>query len=73
MDVADLAGLRDALVAARAESRPSLLACRVEPLRALPGGGAFWDLGVPQVSEREEVRRLAAEHLARAGRQRSYL
>jgi 3D-(3,5/4)-trihydroxycyclohexane-1,2-dione acylhydrolase (decyclizing) len=73
VDAGDVDGLRVALAAARAEPRPSLIACRVEPLRSLPSGGAFWDLGVPRASERDEVRRRAAEHLARARRQRPYL
>jgi 3D-(3,5/4)-trihydroxycyclohexane-1,2-dione acylhydrolase (decyclizing) len=71
--VRDVDGLRAALASAREEPRPSLVACHVEPLRALPGTGAFWDLGVPKASEDEQVRRLAREHLERARLQRSYL
>ena len=71
--VDDVDGLRSALESARDEPRPSLIACRVEPVRALLGGGAFWDLGVPQASGDARVRRLASDHLRRAGRQRPYL
>jgi 3D-(3,5/4)-trihydroxycyclohexane-1,2-dione acylhydrolase (decyclizing) len=71
--VDDLDGLRSALASARAESRTSLIACHVEPLRGLLSGGAFWDLGVPQASGSEDVRRLAAEHVERARWQRAYL
>ena len=72
-DVLDLRELRAALASARDEPRPTLIACHVEPLRGLLGSGAFWDLGVAQASEDDEVRRLARDHLERARRQRSYL
>lgn len=73
VDVFDVDGLRAALASAREEPRSSVIACHVEPLRALPSAGAFWDLGVPQASTDERVRRLAREHLERARKQRSYL
>ena len=73
VDVADVAGLRAALASAREEPRPSLIACHVEPLRGLLSSGAFWDLGVPQASEDEQVRRLTSDHLDRSRGQRSYL
>jgi 3D-(3,5/4)-trihydroxycyclohexane-1,2-dione acylhydrolase (decyclizing) len=66
--------LRVALRWARnGEPGPRVIVCRVEPRRMLPGSGAFWDLGVPQASERARVRELAEEHLRRAGEQRVYL
>ncbi|MGH2948708.1 MAG: thiamine pyrophosphate-dependent enzyme, partial [Solirubrobacteraceae bacterium] len=71
--VSDLDGLRSALATARKETRPFVIACHVEPLRALLGGGAFWDLGVPRASGEDAVRRLASEHVERARRQRPYL
>jgi 3D-(3,5/4)-trihydroxycyclohexane-1,2-dione acylhydrolase (decyclizing) len=71
--VDDLDGLRAALESAREEPRPSLIACHVDPARALLGGGAFWDLGVPQASGDAQVRRLASDHRRRARRQRPYL
>jgi 3D-(3,5/4)-trihydroxycyclohexane-1,2-dione acylhydrolase (decyclizing) len=73
VDAHDLDELRAALASARDEPRPTLIACHVEPLRGLLGNGAFWDLGVPQASQDEEVRRLASDHLERARRQRAYL
>lgn len=62
-----------ALERARARAGASVIACHVEPQRALLGGGAFWDLGVAQASADETVRRLAAEHARRARAQRPYL
>jgi 3D-(3,5/4)-trihydroxycyclohexane-1,2-dione acylhydrolase (decyclizing) len=62
--------LRAALAEARAHDGPALIACRVEPRRLLTGSGAWWDLGVAEVSGREEVRRRAAEHAAGQARQR---
>jgi 3D-(3,5/4)-trihydroxycyclohexane-1,2-dione acylhydrolase (decyclizing) len=71
--VHDVDGLRGALATARTEPRPSVVVCAVEPLRALPESGAFWDLGVPQASQDAQVRRLAREHRERARRQRWYV
>ncbi len=34
------------------------------------GGDAWWDVGVPEVSERDEVRLARAEHEAERKRQR---
>ncbi|HET8758831.1 MAG TPA: 3D-(3,5/4)-trihydroxycyclohexane-1,2-dione acylhydrolase (decyclizing) [Solirubrobacteraceae bacterium] len=58
--------LEAALAAARAQPGPALIACAVEARRALLGSGAWWDLGVPEVSQDPRVRELAAAH-ARAG------
>jgi 3D-(3,5/4)-trihydroxycyclohexane-1,2-dione acylhydrolase (decyclizing) len=71
--VSDVDGLRTALASARAEQRPSVIVCEVEPLRSLPGSGAFWDLGVPQASEDPRVLRLTQEHRERARRRRWYV
>ncbi len=71
--VGDVAGLRAALESAREASGPSLIACRIEPERAVLSGGAFWDVGVPHASGDERVRRLAHDHLQRARLQRRYL
>jgi 3D-(3,5/4)-trihydroxycyclohexane-1,2-dione acylhydrolase (decyclizing) len=70
---ADVESVRSALAAARAEARPSVIVCDVEPLRGLPDSGAFWDVGVAHASEDAEVRRLAEEHFARARSQRRHL
>jgi 3D-(3,5/4)-trihydroxycyclohexane-1,2-dione acylhydrolase (decyclizing) len=65
-EAATVAELDDALEAAREHPGPALIACAVEPRRTLLGSGAWWDLGVPQVSEDPQIRELAAAH-ARAG------
>ncbi len=60
------AELADALREARGQPRPGVIVCPVEPHRMLLGSGAWWDLGVPETSER------AMEHRAGAARQRFY-
>ncbi len=65
--------LSAALAQARAGSQTTVIACAVEPRRMLLGSGAWWDLGVPQVSDRDEVRRRTAEHAAGARSQRDYV
>jgi 3D-(3,5/4)-trihydroxycyclohexane-1,2-dione acylhydrolase (decyclizing) len=39
--------LAAALAEARAQPRPALIACSVEPRRAALPSGAWWDLGLP--------------------------
>jgi 3D-(3,5/4)-trihydroxycyclohexane-1,2-dione acylhydrolase (decyclizing) len=72
MSVATVGDLRTALQAARAERGPVVIVCEVEPRRGLPGGGAWWDLGVAQVSELPDVRALAAHHAEGARTRRYY-
>ena len=55
--------LADALDAARDEQRPVVIAVRVERRRLLLDSGCWWDVGVPEVAERPETRKLADEHL----------
>jgi 3D-(3,5/4)-trihydroxycyclohexane-1,2-dione acylhydrolase (decyclizing) len=64
--------LRLALGAARLADRLSVVVAEVEPHRGLLGGGAWWDLGLAQVSERPATRELAAEHARGAEAQRFY-
>jgi 3D-(3,5/4)-trihydroxycyclohexane-1,2-dione acylhydrolase (decyclizing) len=69
----DAETLREALAAARDESRPVVIVSRVEPYRTIVGSDCWWDLGVPHTSTRPEVERAAGEHLRRAAeRQRFY-
>jgi hypothetical protein len=65
--------LREALDAAREQPRPVVVVCAVEPRRLLLASGVFWDLGVPQFSDREGVRERAHRHLERTSEQRPYL
>lgn len=69
--VRDAGELTAALERTREEPGPSVIVCDVEPRRALLDTGAWWDLGVAEVSERPETEQLAAAHRER-GRQRWY-
>jgi 3D-(3,5/4)-trihydroxycyclohexane-1,2-dione acylhydrolase (decyclizing) len=63
---------RDAIEAARDERGPVVIVARVEPHRLLLDSGCWWDVGVAEVSERAETRRLAAEHARGRALQRHY-
>jgi 3D-(3,5/4)-trihydroxycyclohexane-1,2-dione acylhydrolase (decyclizing) len=64
--------LRDALDAARTETRPTVIVARVEPRRLLLDSACWWDVGVAEVSDRPETRTLAAEHARGRALQRHY-
>jgi 3D-(3,5/4)-trihydroxycyclohexane-1,2-dione acylhydrolase (decyclizing) len=64
--------LTAALDAARAQTEPTVVVCAVEPHRALLGSGAFWDLGVAEVSRNAETRAAAAAMLRGRAAQRHY-
>jgi 3D-(3,5/4)-trihydroxycyclohexane-1,2-dione acylhydrolase (decyclizing) len=68
-----LEGLRDALDAARGETRPAVIVAGVEPRRLLLDSGCWWDVGVAEVSDRAETRELAAEHARGRALQRAHL
>jgi 3D-(3,5/4)-trihydroxycyclohexane-1,2-dione acylhydrolase (decyclizing) len=53
---------RAALGAAGQEAGPVVIVARVEPRRLVLDSDCWWDVGVPEVSERTETRDLAAEH-----------
>jgi 3D-(3,5/4)-trihydroxycyclohexane-1,2-dione acylhydrolase (decyclizing) len=55
--------LADALDAARAEPGPVVIVVRVEPRRLLLDSACWWDVGVPELSERPETSALATEHV----------
>ncbi len=54
--VPDLAGLEAALGRARAASRSFVIVIDTDPVATTDAGGAWWDVAIPQVSEREAVR-----------------
>ena len=54
--VAGLAELEDALRRARANDRTSVLVIDTDPLASTDAGGAWWDVAVPEVSARPQVR-----------------
>jgi 3D-(3,5/4)-trihydroxycyclohexane-1,2-dione acylhydrolase (decyclizing) len=69
--VATIAELEEALVRARAATRTYVITMETQP-DAWTEGGAFWEVGVPEVSERAEVRAArdamdAAKHDQRTG------
>ena len=64
-----LADLEDALEWARGTDRTTVIALETDGTVWTPGD-AWWDLGVPEVSEREAVRAARAEHEAGRTRQR---
>ena len=65
-------GLEAALDEAREQLLPAVIACHVDPERGVPGSGAWWDLGVPEVAADPAVASAAAEHARGAARQRWY-
>ncbi|WP_448663773.1 3D-(3,5/4)-trihydroxycyclohexane-1,2-dione acylhydrolase (decyclizing) [Sphingomonas sp. CJ20] len=66
--VADLAALGPALARARDAERSTVLVVQADPARAAGIGGHWWDVAVPEVSERAEVRAArAAYERGRAG------
>lgn len=71
-EVADEAELRQALANAEEESGPVVIVARVEARRGLLDSGAWWDLGVPLVSESEATQDAVAAREARRTEQRFY-
>jgi 3D-(3,5/4)-trihydroxycyclohexane-1,2-dione acylhydrolase (decyclizing) len=73
LEVDELDGVRTALVDARAETGgPVAIVAHVEPHRALVGSETWWDVGVPQVSDSEETKRVVEQHHEGARTQRFY-
>jgi 3D-(3,5/4)-trihydroxycyclohexane-1,2-dione acylhydrolase (decyclizing) len=62
--VRDIAGLEQALQRARAASRTYLIAIDTDPRRTTAEGGCWWEVAVPEVSERESVRAARREYEA---------
>src|SRR5690606_7633044 len=68
--VEDLEGLAGAFQRARAADRTAVIVIRTDPY-PWTGGDAWWDVGVPAVSEPEAVRVALAQHDAERQRQRT--
>jgi 3D-(3,5/4)-trihydroxycyclohexane-1,2-dione acylhydrolase (decyclizing) len=68
--VTSIADLEDALDAARNESRTSVIVIDTDPLMSTPEGGSWWDVAVPEVSARAEVRDARARYDAALAAQR---
>jgi 3D-(3,5/4)-trihydroxycyclohexane-1,2-dione acylhydrolase (decyclizing) len=66
--VPDIGALSAALERARAASRTCVIVIDTDPQAATAAGGAWWDVAVPEISERDSVRaaRVEYEKLRRA-------
>ena len=67
--VSSLDELKNAFLRARAADRTYVIVIRTDPY-TWTGGDAWWDVGVPEVSARAEVRVARAQHEAERKRQR---
>ncbi len=54
--VGSIAELERALAHARGATKPSVIVIDTDPYPSTEAGGAWWDVAVPEVSEREQVR-----------------
>ena len=62
--VAGIPDLEAALARARAADRTSVIVIETDPAAATEAGGAWWDVAVPEVSERPEVQAAHAAYAA---------
>lgn len=60
--VADIAALEAALARARAADRSTVIVIDTDPRPSDAGGGAWWDVAVPETSSREPVRQARAAY-----------
>ena len=68
--VASLAELETALPEIRAERHTSVLVIATDPATSTSAGGAWWDVAVPEISERAEIMAARAGYDAARTRQR---
>lgn len=61
-----------ALESARSRTGPVVIVCPVEPRRMLPGGDAWWDVGIAEASQRTAMLDISAAHLKERDAQRFY-
>ena len=69
--VAGLAALPNALSRARESARTYVVVIDTDPVAATDAGGHWWDVAVPQVSDRPAVRSARADYDAQRRRQRA--
>jgi 3D-(3,5/4)-trihydroxycyclohexane-1,2-dione acylhydrolase (decyclizing) len=67
--VSTIAELEQALARAKAADRTYVVVIKTDPVAWTPGD-AWWDVGVPAVSERDTVRKASAEHAEGKKKQR---
>ena len=68
--IASLAELEAALKDARKADRTSVIVVDTDPLASTEAGGHWWDVAVPEVSQREEVRTARANYETALAKQR---
>lgn len=68
--VASIAELEAALGRAKASDKTYVIAIETDPKASTAAGGAWWDVAVPEVSERAEVARARADYTDATARQR---
>ncbi|MDR6828841.1 3D-(3,5/4)-trihydroxycyclohexane-1,2-dione acylhydrolase (decyclizing) [Bosea sp. BE271] len=66
---ASIAELETALAQAKANTRTTVVVIDTDPLISTGAGGAWWDVAVPEVSQREQVRTARANYDERRKRQ----
>jgi 3D-(3,5/4)-trihydroxycyclohexane-1,2-dione acylhydrolase (decyclizing) len=54
--VSTIAGLEQALERARLSDRTHVIVIQTDPAKTTEAGGAWWDVAIPEVSARPEVR-----------------
>ncbi|MBV8133385.1 MAG: 3D-(3,5/4)-trihydroxycyclohexane-1,2-dione acylhydrolase (decyclizing) [Alphaproteobacteria bacterium] len=69
--VASLAELEGALPEIRAERRTSVIVIATDPAASTNAGGAWWDVAVPEISDRAEVAAARAAYEVARARQRA--
>ena len=68
--VANITELKTAMQRARAATRTQVVVIDTSPWRTTDDGGAWWEVAIPEVSERVEVREARAKYLQDKTRQR---
>ena len=68
--VANIAELKAAMQRARAASRTQVIVIDSTPWRTTDDGGAWWEVAIPEVSERAEVKAAREQYLQGKSRQR---
>jgi 3D-(3,5/4)-trihydroxycyclohexane-1,2-dione acylhydrolase (decyclizing) len=69
-EAAGIAELEAALARARAADRTSVIVIDTDPQRATDAGGHWWDVAVPESSERAEVEQARAAYVENRAKQR---
>jgi 3D-(3,5/4)-trihydroxycyclohexane-1,2-dione acylhydrolase (decyclizing) len=68
-----IAELRDALEAAKAEPRTTVISIAVDPLEGVPDYESWWDVAVAEVAEAASVREAREAYVAARGAERRFL